>query len=162
MSKDPRERLQELLGRFPHAMLVTRSAAGTLHARPMALAEIAENGDLWFATGRDSTKVEEIAADSNVCVAFQDSAHFVSMSGRARVVHDRGKIDSLWREGWRIWYPQGKDDPNLVLLVVEAHTGEYWDNSGAEAWKFLFRAGKALMTGTRVEENPGRHHTVPL
>lgn len=162
MSTDPRQKFQELLTGFSYGMLVTRMPSGDLHARPMALAEIAENGDLWFATGRDSRKVDEIAADEHVCVTFQDGSHYVTVIGTAETVRDRAKIDELWHDAWKVWYPQGQDDPNLVLLKVTADTGEYWDNSSVQGLKYLFRAGKALATGQRVSIDPDQHQKVAL
>ncbi|MBL8850056.1 MAG: pyridoxamine 5'-phosphate oxidase family protein [Planctomycetaceae bacterium] len=162
MPTDPRQKLQKLLERFSQAMLVTRTADGHLRARPMALADVDEAGDLWFATARDSTKIEEIHFDRNVCVTFQDSSHYLSVGGLARCETDRDRIDELWQETWRIWYPNGKDDPALTLLVVEAHTGEYWDNSSVEGLKYLFNAGKALLSGERIEIDPEQHHKVAL
>jgi general stress protein 26 len=162
MPTNPRQKLQDLLTGFSHGMLVTKNPDGNLHARPMALAEIADNGDLCFATGCDSGKVEEIHADRNVCVTFQDDTHYLSISGLARCDPSRNRIDELWQEAWRVWYPQGKDDPNLTLLVVETHTGEYWDNSSVEGLKYLFRAGKALVKGERVSIDPDQHHKVAL
>jgi general stress protein 26 len=162
MPTNPRQKFQELLTGFSQGMLVTKAPDGNLRARPMALAEIAENGDLWFATGSDSGKVEEIHADRNVCVTFQDDSHYLSISGLARCDTSRDRIAKLWQEAWRVWYPQGRDDPNLTLLVVEAHTGEYWDNSSIEGLKYLFRASKALVTGERVNIDPDQHHKVAL
>ena len=162
MPTNPRQKFQDLLTGFSHGMLITKTPAGELHARPMALAEIAGNGDLWFATARDSCKVDEIRADEHVCVTFQDGSHYVTVTGAAETVHDRAKIDQLWREAWKVWYPQGKDDPNLVLLKVKADTGEYWDNSSLEGLKYLFRAGKALVTGERVSIDPDQHQKVAL
>ena len=162
MSTNPRQKFQDLLSGFSYGMLVTKTPDGELHARPMALAEIAANGDLWFATGRDSRKVDEITADEHVCVTFQDGSHYLTVTGSAEPVHDRSRIDELWHEAWRIWYPQGKDDPNLVLLKVTAHTGEYWDNSSLEGLKYLLEAGKALVTGARISIDPDQHQKVAL
>jgi len=157
-----RERLHDLLAGFSHAMLVTRNLGGMLRARPMALAEIDEGGSVWFATSRDSAKVEEVEADAEVCVAFQDSGRYISLTGTARLVDDRAKLAGVWQESWRVWYPQGPGDPNLVLLAVDAHIGEYWDNRGFNGLKYMLRAGKALLTGTQIKIDPNQHHKVVL
>lgn len=162
MSTNPRQKFQDLLTGFSHGMLVTKTPAGALHARPMALAEIADNGDLWFATGRDSRKVDEVNADEHVCVTFQDGSHYLTVTGTAEAVRDRAKIDELWSDAWKVWYPQGKADPNLVLLKLTADIGEYWDNSSVQGLKFLFRAGKALVTGEGVDIDPDQHEKVLL
>ncbi len=116
MATSPDTKLQELLEEFGVAMLVTRTAEGQLRARPMALAEVQPDGTLWFLTDRRSGKVEELERDGHVVVTMQSKAQFVSLSGTATPVEDREKVARLWRLEWQVWFPGGKDDPNLLLL----------------------------------------------
>lgn len=51
-----REHLYDLLKDFDTAMLVTKSADGHMHARPMAVAELRADADAYFVTGIDSPK----------------------------------------------------------------------------------------------------------
>ena len=44
------EKLRELLEDFDAAMLVTRTGAGQLRSRPMAVADIERGGTMWFVT----------------------------------------------------------------------------------------------------------------
>ncbi|MBY0513390.1 MAG: pyridoxamine 5'-phosphate oxidase family protein [Gemmataceae bacterium] len=164
MATSPDVKLHELLEEFGLAMLVTRTPDGQLRGRPMALAEAEPGGTLWFATDRNSTKVDELARDGHVAVTMQSKTRFVSLSGTAATVDDRGKLSRLWKAEWKVWFPGGKDDPNIVLLRVDGSGGEYWDNSGTSGLKYLIEAGKALVTGTRpdVGEDPKVHGKVTL
>jgi hypothetical protein len=65
---------------------------------------------------------------------------------------------------WKVWFPGGKDDPNLLLLRVDGKEGEYWDNSGLSGVKYVLEAGKALLTGSRpnVVGDPKIHAKVNL
>lgn len=157
-------KLHDLLEDFGVAMLVTRTNDGSLRGRPMALAEVEPDGTLWFATGRDSGKMDELEQDNHVVVTMQSSAKFVSLTGRAKPVEDRVKIARLWKVEWKVWFPGGKDDPNILLLRVDGDIGEYWDNSGTSGVKYLIEAGKALVSGTRpgVGEDPKIHAKVEL
>jgi general stress protein 26 len=130
----------------------------------MALAEVEPDGTLWFATGRHSGKVDELTGDSHVAVTMQSSTKFVSLSGTATEVDDRQRIARLWKVEWKVWFPGGKDDPELVLLRVNGTRGEYWDNSGTSGLKYLIEAGKALVTGTKpdVGDDPKVHAKVDL
>ena len=49
-----------LLKKFSTAMLVTHTGELGFHARPMAFAEIEDDGRIWFITGADTAKVHEI------------------------------------------------------------------------------------------------------
>ena len=124
MAADTSDKLRELLADFDSAMLVTRTAAGELRSRPMAVADLEEGGTLWFVTERHSGKLEEIARDSHVNVAMQSRMKFVSISGTAVAVDDPRKVADLWNEAWKVWFPGGKDDPGLILLKVHAEQGE--------------------------------------
>ncbi|HEX4610957.1 MAG TPA: pyridoxamine 5'-phosphate oxidase family protein [Urbifossiella sp.] len=157
-------KLRELLEEFGLAMLVTRTPAGELRGRPMALAEVEPDGTLWFATDRYSAKVDELAKDGHVAVTMQSRTKFVSLSGTAAVVEDREKVGRLWKAEWKVWFTGGKDDPNLLLLRVAGHDGEYWDNSGVSGLKYLIAAGKALVTGSRpdVGQDPKVHGKAAL
>jgi general stress protein 26 len=164
MATSPGSKLQDLLKEFDVAMLATRTAEGQLRARPMALAEVEPEGTLWFLTDRRSAKVEELERDDHVLVTMQSKARFVSLSGTASPVEDRAKVARLWKVEWQVWFPGGKDDPNLVLLRVDGKLGEYWDSSGTSGLTYLIEAGKALLTGTRpvVERDPKVHSKVEL
>jgi general stress protein 26 len=164
MATAPDTKLHDLLNEFGVGMLVTRTPDGSLRGRPMALAAADEDGTLWFATDRHSGKVDELDRDRHVAVTLQSKAKFVSLSGTARTVDDRAKLAELWKAEWKVWFPGGKDDPNIALLRVDGTAGEYWDNSGASGLKYLIEAGKALLGGTRpdVGDDPKVHAKVAL
>src|SRR5688572_275553 len=141
------ERLYDVIKDFDNALLVTRTPDGRCHARPMAVAEIREDGDIFFATSTESPKIAEIAANPEVVVTFQGSAQFAAVSGRAEVVKDRNLIDHLWSEAWKVWFPKGKSDPTLCLIRVDGRDGEYWDNAGVQGIKHVFQQAKAYLQG---------------
>jgi general stress protein 26 len=146
-ASERREQLQKVMHGFDTAMLVTRAADGGMHSRPLAIAEHSNAEALYFATSIESTKVKELTADPNVNVTMQEKRRFVSVTGRAEVVQDRALIDRLWSESWKIWFPQGKDDPSLCLLVVDPSEATYWDGAGVQGLRFLFQAAKAYIRG---------------
>jgi general stress protein 26 len=165
MAAETDDKLRELLKDFDSAMLVTRTTAGELRSRPMAVADIEPGGVLWFVTERHSGKIEEIARDSHVNVAMQSERKFVSISGTAVPVDDARKVAELWNEAWRVWFPGGKDDPTLILIKVHGDAGEYWDNSGVGGIKYLIEAGKAYLSGEKpreVEGDPQVHGKVRM
>ena len=151
MFTKPQAKFREIMKEFDTAMLVTATQDGELRSRPMAVADVDEDGSLWFMTQEDSPKVDEIAHDSHVNVAMQSRMKYVSVSGKATPVKDSSKVDELWKESWKTWFPEGKDDPRLTLVKVKPDTGEYWDNSGANGIKYLLEAGKAYLSGTRPD-----------
>jgi general stress protein 26/hemerythrin-like domain-containing protein len=146
--EDPRGRLLELLGEFRTAMLVTRTADGVLRARPLSLAREHGDGGLYFATSLESPKVAELEASPEVVVTLQGSNSYLSISGTARVTRDRALVRRLWSEPWRVWFPDGEDDPTLCLVEVMPKEAEYWDQRGVKGIKYLLGMVKAYATGT--------------
>ncbi len=142
--------LAQLIDDIDVAMLTTTAPDGRLVSRPLGTQEVEFDGDLWFATGRDSAKVTEILANPQVNVSYASTSRnsYVSVAGRASIVHDRAKIDALWSPAMKLFFPGDKDDPNLCLIKVEVDSAEYWDGPGS----FL---GKALYIAlTAVTDNP--------
>lgn len=159
--ENSREHLLRLLEKFDTAMLVTRAMSGEIRSRPMAIVDREPSGDLWFITSPDA-KVDEVQANPNVNVALQGKDTYISVSGRAQVVRDQTKIDEIWEEPYKVWFPEGKDDPNIILIRVTADEGEFWDNQGSKGIKFLLDATKAYVTGTEQEYDPEQNQKVDL
>jgi general stress protein 26 len=125
----------------------------------MAIARVEDNCDLWFFTGRDSMKVHEIENEQQVLVVCQDEhSRYISMLGQAELVTDRSQFSALWKEQYKTWFPEGVDDPNLLLIRVRAREAEYWDNRGIKGVKYMFQAAKAYATGTRPQTKEGEQH----
>lgn len=158
---DRKEHLYDLLKDFDNAMLVTHSE-GRMHARPMAVADLRRDADAYFFTHRGSPKVGEIADDSNVTLTFQAGRQFASVYGRISAVSDRALVEKLWKEPFKIWFPGGKNDPDLVVLRFEAESGEYWDNAGMGGLKYAFEAAKAYVSGEKPAVDDKVHGKVSL
>ena len=158
---EKRDRLRKLIAEFDTAMLVTHGPDG-LRSRPLAIAKKEhdpEDQAVYFSTAIDSGKVADLQSDAEVNVSMQEKRRFVSLTGTARVVRERALIDRLWAEDWKIWFPKGKDDPALGILVVEPREASYWDISGGTGLKYLFEAAKAYVSGTRPPSDDDERHT---
>lgn len=154
--------LRELMGSFSTAMLITRTAEDGLHARPMAVADLDDSLDLWFVSG-EGVKVDEIVHDTRAHVVCQkDHSAYLSLSGTARVIRDRNKVEDLWKEAFRVWFPDGKDDPNLILIQFVPEKAEYWDNTGFNKMAYLWKSAKAYVTGKQPEISEEEHAVVTL
>lgn len=153
-----RAHLISILKDFDTGILVTHTAEGGIRGRPMAMAETRDDGELVFAAGLDSPKLKEIARDAHVGMMFQGKTKWVSVSGNARIILERDEIHRLWKDSWKLWFPEGKDDPNLCLLAIDPTEGEYWDNSGARGIRFAIEALRAAVTGTKPDDQKMDEH----
>lgn len=149
-----KEKFIEILKKFDTGVLITHGEQTPFHARPMAIADVDDNGDVWFVTGQDSPKVHEILDDSRVEVVCQSGfSSCATLSGHATVTQDRAKIHELWKPSYKAWFPNGKDDPNIALVHVRGESAEYWDNSGINSLKYLYQNLKAVLTHSTPEVN---------
>ena len=141
------KKLSELVKGIKYAMLTTRSDTGELRSRPMFTQDIEFDGEIWFFTNLSSGKVDEIEADPQVNVAYAkpDAQTYLSASGTARVVRDRLKINELWKPEYKLYFQDGVDDPDLVLLCVAVTEAEYWTSERNPVLRFIGMA-KALVT----------------
>jgi general stress protein 26 len=158
MGESTKQHLHHLLESFDTAMLITRHRDGE-HARPMAVAGIEDDNVLWFVTAIDSPKAEEIRNDPRVSATFQSDKQYVALSGTAELVRDRAKIHALWKATWKVWFPNGKDDPSIALIRVAVDDAEFWDDAGAKGVRYALEAAKAFVarkTPSPVEEQHGR------
>ncbi|MBO3664822.1 pyridoxamine 5'-phosphate oxidase family protein [Microbacterium stercoris] len=140
-------------------VLTTVSPDGDLHSRPLAAQDVEFDGDLWFFVRDDSPKVRDIAAHPQVNVAFEGGGGWLSIAGAAELVHDRERVDQLWSPAVEAWFPDGRDDPALALLRVEAESAEYWATD-APGIVSAFKIVKAMVTHS--EPDVGDNRTVEL
>ncbi len=157
-----KQHLYELLKDFDTAMLVTRSADGQMHGRPMAVAQLKADADAYFVSGLDTPKVAEIERDPNVTLTFQSARQFASVCGRVSIARDQALIDRLWKESWKVWFPRGKTDSSITMLKFDAEHAEYWDNAGAQGLKYAFKAAAAYMSGDKPKPDLKQHAHVEL
>jgi general stress protein 26 len=156
----------EVLKDFDQAMLVTHGSSVGFHARPMAIAKTETDGSIWFITGGDTPKVDELQEDSSILAVMQKGAKTMSIGGRAELSRDRAKIAELWKETFRAWF-KGKDDPNIVLIRLNPAEAEYWDNSGLQGLKFALKFAAAYVSGKsmrndEINADPDTHAKVSL
>jgi general stress protein 26 len=160
MEKNERP-LHDVLKNFDIAILVTHHTK-EMHARPMVVARLDANMDIYLLTDTDSVKVHEINQNPDALITFQSSKQFASVKGEVVVSHDRVLLESMWKETWKVWFPGGVYDPNIAILKFTAHEGEYWDNAGMQGLKYLYGAAKAYIAGERPTLDSSQHNIVKL
>lgn len=153
------EKLRALLNGFSTACLVTRSDEGHLRARPMAIATVEPNCDLWFLTAEETAKVQEIESDPQVTVVCQNGwTSCVTISGSAQLVRDKKKVAELWSESFRDWFPKGAEDPSILLIHVTGDEAEFWDNSGVGTWTYRFQPTPGNLSSSTRTVRRGEEH----
>jgi general stress protein 26 len=153
-------RIGKLIEDIEIAMLTTVSPDGSLHSRPMATQKIPFEGELFFLTGEDSGKVQEVEDDREVALTYVDPKHtFLTLSGRASILNDRTLIEKLWNPTYKAWFPEGKDDPEIRVLRVVVEQAEYWEAPGNALVRNVKILARALTGG---KTSVGEHAQVAM
>ena len=129
-SRSDLEAVAGMLAKLDICMMTTRASGGDLHGRPMSNnGEVEYDGDSWFFAFGDSRKVVEIEADEHVELAFIDTPNgtWINVEGAAVIVRDDvERKRALWLDDLDRWFPEGPEDPNVVLIKVRARHIDAW------------------------------------
>lgn len=140
------KKINKMIGSIKSAMLTTIDDDGDLHSRPMMTQEHEFDGEIWFFASRRSDKVREIERVPSVNVAYVDGSNYVSIAGRASIVSDIAKKKELWNDALRIWFEDGPESPEVVLIHVNAKSAQYWDTPDGVIGKAVSMV-KVILTG---------------
>ena len=129
---------QELEKRFWKALKSDRTLMLGLdgvedgHSRPMTAQAEEDKSPIWFFTSNENGMVEKLSKAHRAIAAFASKDHelFASIKGTLQIDNDRAVIDRLWNPFVAAWY-EGKDDPKLVLLRLDAEDAEIWLNASS-------------------------------
>jgi general stress protein 26 len=154
-----RQELWKLVRGIETAMMTTRRPDGMLVSRPMATQKRAAGADFWFVTDAAFEKLNEIARDPRVNLAYyrDRTREWVSVSGEAEISRERAKIRELYAPDWKAWFPDaggrengGPDDPRMVLIGVHARSAQYMRVDKPQPL-LLFEFVKGMVTGKRPD-----------
>lgn len=160
-SNESIQKLGELIKDIRFAMFTTVDFDGNLYSRPMATQQVTFDGDLWFFSSRSSAKIRSIEKDQHVNVSYSNPSdnRYISVSGRAEIVSDRAHMEELWNPLYKTWFPEGLEDPDLILIRVRVDSAEYWDSPSKMIVRLVGFA-KALTGGGRYPT--GDHQKIQL
>ena len=151
--------LKEMAEDVRICMFTTFSDHEEFGSRPMGTAKIEDDGTLWFFTNEYSPKSKEISKDNSVLLVYSDPSKntYLTIKGKASMVDDCVRKEAYFSPFIKAWFPDGIDDPRLILIKVVPEVAEYWDSSSSKL-VVLFSTLKALVTGTTPDL--GKHDTI--
>ncbi|MBY0519720.1 MAG: pyridoxamine 5'-phosphate oxidase family protein [Sphingomonas sp.] len=97
------------------------------HARPMTGQFEDDRSPIWFFTSTDNGIARKLGDGDRAIATFTSKGHdlFATLHGGLVLDTDRAVIDRLWNPFVAAWY-EGKDDPKLALLRLDAEEAEIW------------------------------------
>ena len=159
---DHKDRVWEILEHTPIGMLTTRFAAG-LRARPMDGRPDRTISAIFFVTDVRGLKDNEIESCPDACFAVVDQKDkaYLSITGRAEILHDEALARHIWKEADNVWWPEGPQDLNVCVLRLDPQIAELWDGP-ASSIVASYEFAKARLTGVKPNLGENRKVTVDM
>jgi general stress protein 26 len=132
--KEERNKFKEIVESIITGIFITHTEIDQLKGRPMNTCRVDNNGNLWFFTNEFSDHVHEICNNNEVFISYAStcSNNYAMVSGNAYLTRDINKINELYSPAVTEWFPNGLNDPNLLLIRVEPCEVEYWNGDSGK------------------------------
>lgn len=152
-SKEAIEKIRDIAKDTNIGMLCTNLANLPISSCPMATQEVDDHGDIWFLSAKNSNHNQDIEQDERVQLLYANVGDyaFLSLYGTAEVLYDRQRIEKIWKPDAKIWFQEGKDDPNITAIRFSPEEGYYWDTKSNKMVAFLKMAA-SLVTGKTMDD----------
>ena len=134
------------------AMVATDGSDG-IASRPLTLLE--QDGNvLRFLVSCSADWVTSLRAGSaaNAAMADPDKNHYASVTGSVRINTDRALIDRLWNPAAGVYF-DGKDDPDIAVLELQASSGEYWEGPSSKVGQIIEMVTTKVRGETSLDEH---------
>jgi general stress protein 26 len=161
-NKDGKEKLHEIIEEARTVVLLTHGEGHRIVGRPMSLVRINDEDEIYLVANIASKKVSEILQDSRVTISAQSGKGVAMIDGEAAISGNPKLVDELWTDSWKVWFPKGKTDPDIAILVVRPLEGTYWEMDLGHGLSFAYRYVKARLTGSEIEAKQGDQQKVDL
>ena len=88
----------------------------------------------YWHTNSPSMKVEQYRNNPKACIYFCDKRFFrgVMLKGTMEVVEDNDIKKKIWKDDFSMYYKDGMDGGDFIILKFTAETGRYYSNFHSE------------------------------
>jgi general stress protein 26 len=86
---------------------------------------------IYLGTNASSIKLREIGEEPWVSVYYMIPAEFKGLCLSGKAVADADARAALWVEGWEMYYPAGRKDPDYAVLRVDPLRARGWSSAAA-------------------------------
>lgn len=129
--------------------------AQAAHSMPMTAQFDGRHGPIWFYGSRSSRLAEGLTSTNDAMAQYVGEGHklFACMAGMLTIDNNPEVIDKFWSNSVEAWYPEGKSDPDLIMLRLDPSHIEIW-----QADMSLMGKVKMMFGGTMdAKDLEGKH-----
>ncbi|MFC3213843.1 pyridoxamine 5'-phosphate oxidase family protein [Novosphingobium panipatense] len=153
MDKDIREHFWKSFQASPFIMMKLRGASG--HAEPMT-AQLDKDAHhaIWFFAKRDN----RIGGGGKAMGQVMTRGHevFACIEGTLVEETDPAVRDKHWDNSVEAWFPEGKNDPSVLMLRFDIEDSEVWTSDMGVKGAFKLMTGKPMKDHDAGEHALGR------
>ncbi len=155
-----KQRLWDEVRKEPFGMLALVGGAAH-HFQPMACYADVDHGAIWFFTKNGTDLVRDTGSGHEAMFILQskDQEFQACIDGYLVQDYDRARLELYWSSTISAWFPEGKDDPELTMLKLQAGDARVWASKRGPL-KFGFEVAKA--NATHTEPNITTKADIPL
>lgn len=152
MKQKLREEFWKSFEKSPFIMVKLDGAQG--HAEPMtAQLDRDAHHEIWFFTSR----ANRISAGGQAMAQFSSKGHdvFACLAGTIVEEQDRKIFDKHWSKAIEAWFPNGRNDPNVIMLRFDISEAEVWAADVSIAGRFKMLTGSTISAGEAGQHEVG-------
>jgi general stress protein 26 len=152
MDTETRETFWKAFEDSPFIMMKLDSDTG--HSEPMT-AQLDKDAHhaIWFFCKNDNRIANGGRAMGQVATKGHDV--FACLSGNLIEEHDRSIRDAQWNRIVESWFPNGKDDPTVLMLRFDIEDSEVWIADMSIKGTFKMLTGQPIKAGEAGEHAVG-------
>ncbi len=124
-----RQTIVDFFKSYEYSNLITIDESECPKGRMMENLPFGDDLVCWFATGAQSSKVQEIKNNSAASVfLYRPEDHSsISLQGEAQVVTDDAVRKEKWNDKWAAYWPAGPADEQYALIKIVPKKVVYLD-----------------------------------
>ncbi|WP_194818071.1 pyridoxamine 5'-phosphate oxidase family protein [Nocardia sp. XZ_19_385] len=108
---------------------LTTVVEGAARTRLVQTAQVDADGTMWIGTSPKSRKAVDVSLQPEVTYAIEDRATlaYTCLYGAAEIVDDAAELNAKWQQGYEMFFPEGPEGGDFVLLRLRPRAVEVMD-----------------------------------
>jgi general stress protein 26 len=88
----------------------------------------------YWHTNSPSMRIKHYRKNQKACIYFYDKRFFrgVMLKGKMEVLEDKKIKNEIWKDKFTMYYKDGMDGGDFIILKFTAETGRYYSNFSSE------------------------------
>lgn len=117
MTNEQITQLISLARQFPVHYLATVNGQSPV-VRSMWLARCDDDGTIWYASARNTEKVNDIRQNPLVGIAMYAPDKDIRVQGKAEIIDDPETKNALWQPSWTMYFASNSDPEYLLIKIT--------------------------------------------